>query len=135
LLLRFYAPDSGSIELDGVDLRRIARDSLLAQVAVVTQEPFLFDGSIRDNIRYGRPGADDAEIEAAARAAHVDEFVALLPDGYDSQVGEAGTRPPGRPRHRITNARPPPQKPALPVFDQAPTAPPAENERPAAGPP
>src|SRR5262249_53341795 len=124
LLLRFYAPDSGSIELDGVDLRRIARDSLLAQVAVVTQEPFLFDGSIRDNIRYGRPGADDAEIEAAARAAHVDEFVALLPDGYDSQVGEAGTPPPGGPRPRLTNARAPPQHPAPPLFSHAPPPPP-----------
>jgi len=129
LLLRFYAPDSGSIELDGVDLRRIARDSLLAQVAVVTQEPFLFDGSIRDNIRYGRPGADDAEIEAAARAAHVDEFVALLRDGYDSQVGEAGTRLSGGQRQRITIARALLKNPALLIFDEATSALDAKSER------
>ena len=69
LMLRFYDPDSGSIEIDGVDLRQLQRDSLLDQVAVVSQEPFLFEGSRGDNIRYGRPGASDGEVEAAARAA------------------------------------------------------------------
>jgi len=129
LLLRFYEPDSGSIELDGVDLRRIARDSLLAQVAVVTQEPFLFDGSIRDNIRYGRPGASDAEIEAAARAAHVDEFVTALPDGYDTEVGESGARLSGGQRQRVTIARALLKNPALLIFDEATSSLDAKSER------
>jgi subfamily B ATP-binding cassette protein MsbA len=129
LLLRFYEPDSGSIELDGVDLRRIARDSLLAHVAVVTQDAFLFDGSIRDNIRYGRPDASDAEVEAAARAAHVDEFVAGMPDGYATQVGESGTRLSGGQRQRVTIARALLKNPTLLIFDEATSSLDAKSER------
>jgi subfamily B ATP-binding cassette protein MsbA len=129
LLLRFYDPDDGSIEVDGVDLRRLARDSWLAQVAVVTQDPFLFTGTIRDNVRYGRPEATDAEVEAAARAAHVDEFARALPDGYDTEVGEEGTQLSGGQRQRITIARAILRSPAVLVLDEATSSLDAQSER------
>lgn len=129
LLLRFYEPVSGSIEIDGVDLRRIARDSLFEQVAVVGQEAFLFAGTIRDNIRYGRPGATDAEIEAAARTAHVDEFVAPLPAGYDTPIGEAGAKLSGGQRQRVTIARALLKNPTFLIFDEATSALDAKSEQ------
>ena len=129
LLLRFYDPDAGSIEIDGIDLRRIERSSLLSQIAVVTQEPFLFAGSIRDNLRYGRPDASDAEIEAAARAAHVDEFVETLPNGYETDVGDAGVMLSGGQRQRITIGRAILKNPAILIFDEATSALDAKSER------
>jgi subfamily B ATP-binding cassette protein MsbA len=129
LLLRFYDPDSGSIEIDGVDLRRIERASLLAHIAVVTQEPFLFAGSIRDNLRYGRPDATEAEIEAAARAAHVDEFIETLPGGYETDVGDAGVMLSGGQRQRITIGRAILKNPAILIFDEATSALDAKSER------
>ena len=129
LLLRFYDPDSGSIEIDGIDLRRIERASLLAHIAVVTQEPFLFAGSIRDNLRYGRPDATEAEIEAAARAANVDEFVDTLPAGYETDVGDAGVMLSGGQRQRITIGRAILKNPAILIFDEATSALDAKSER------
>jgi ABC-type multidrug transport system fused ATPase/permease subunit len=129
LLLRFYDPDSGAIEVDGVDLRKIARRSWLEHVAVVTQDPFLFSGTIRENIRYGRPEASEAEVRAAARAAHVEEFAALLPDGYDTDVGEAGVRLSGGQRQRITIARAILKNPSVLIFDEATSALDAKSER------
>jgi subfamily B ATP-binding cassette protein MsbA len=129
LLLRFYDPDSGSIEIDGADLRRISRDSLLDQVAVVTQEPFLFAGSVADNLRYGRPDASDAEVREAARAAHVDEFAERLPQGYDTEVGELGAQLSGGQRQRITIARAILKDPAILIFDEATSALDAKSER------
>ena len=129
LLLRFYDPDAGSIEIDGVDLRRVARDSLLAQVAVVAQEPFLFAGTIRDNIRYGRPSANDADVEAAARAAYVDEFTNGLPLGLDTPIGDAGVRLSGGQRQRVTIARALLKNPALLIFDEATSALDAQSEQ------
>jgi subfamily B ATP-binding cassette protein MsbA len=129
LLLRFHDPEAGSIEIDGVDLRRIERASLLAQIAVVTQEPFLFSGSIWDNLRYGRPDASDAEIEAAARAAHIDEFVETLPNGYQTDVGDAGVMLSGGQRQRITIGRAILKDPAILIFDEATSALDAKSER------
>jgi ATP-binding cassette subfamily B protein len=129
LLLRFHDPDAGSIEIDGVDLRRIERASLLRHIAVVTQEPFLFSGSIWDNLRYGRPDASEAEIEGAARAAYVDEFVETLPNGYQTDVGDAGVMLSGGQRQRITIGRAILKDPAILIFDEATSALDAKSER------
>jgi subfamily B ATP-binding cassette protein MsbA len=129
LLLRFYDPDAGAIEVDGVDLRRISRGSWLEHVAVVTQEPFLFAGTIRENIAYGRPGASEAELREAARVAHVDEFLDRLPRGWDTDVGDAGTLLSGGQRQRITIARAVLKNPEVLIFDEATSALDAKSER------
>jgi subfamily B ATP-binding cassette protein MsbA len=129
LLLRFYDPEKGAIELDGVDLRRIDRDDFLSRVAVVTQEPFLFAGTIAQNIRYGRPDATDAEVESAARAAHVDEFVATLPDGFATEVGDVGVKLSGGQRQRVTIARAILRNPDILIFDEATSSLDAKSER------
>ena len=105
LIPRFYEADSGVITLDGADVRDLALKSLRGQIALVTQEPFLFDDSIRANIAYSRPAATEAEIVAAAEAAAADEFIRQIPGGYDAQVGEAGARLSGGQRQRIAIAR------------------------------
>jgi len=129
LLMRFYDPDSGQIAFDGIDLRAVERDSLLAQIAVVGQEPFLFDASIRENLRYGRPNATEAQILAAAHAAHVDEFVNQLPDGYDTEVGSVGVRLSGGQRQRITIARAILRDPSILIFDEATSSLDSKSER------
>jgi subfamily B ATP-binding cassette protein MsbA len=129
LLMRFYDPDAGRIEYDGVDLRAIERDSLLAQIAVVGQEPFLFDASIRENLLYGRPDASEEQIVAAARAAHVDEFVRQLPEGYDTEVGSVGVRLSGGQRQRITIARAILRDPSILIFDEATSSLDSKSER------
>ncbi len=105
LVSRLYDPDSGTISINGRDLRDYTQDSLREAVAVVSQDVFLFGSSVRDNIRYGRLDAADAEVEAAARAANAHEFVALLPEGYDTLVGERGVQLSGGQRQRIAIAR------------------------------
>ncbi|MCZ6692247.1 MAG: ABC transporter ATP-binding protein [Planctomycetota bacterium] len=105
LLLRFYDPARGSVEIDGVDLRKIQRTSLLRHLAVVSQDPFLFNSSIRDNIRYGKKEATDEEIESAARAANIHDLIIALPEGYETVVGERGTSLSGGERQRVTIAR------------------------------
>ena len=129
LLLRLHDPTSGAVMIDGVDIRRIRRDSLLDHMAVVTQEPFLFDGSIGDNIRYGRPDADEAQVLNAARVAHVDEFVERLPEGYDTEVGAAGARLSGGQRQRITIARAILRDPDILIFDEATSSLDSKSER------
>ncbi|MFH8385667.1 ABC transporter ATP-binding protein [Kitasatospora sp. NPDC018058] len=106
LIPRFFDVDSGSVRIGGVDVRDIAGDVLLRQVALVFQEPFLVAGTVEENIRLARPEATDAEVRAAARAAAAHDFiVGELPDGYRSQVGERGSRLSGGQRQRITIAR------------------------------
>jgi subfamily B ATP-binding cassette protein MsbA len=105
LIPRFYDVDGGRVTIDGLDVRGVTLASLRRRVALVTQEPFLFDDSIRANIAYARNEASQAEIEAAARAAAAHDFIVGLPDGYDTRVGEAGARLSGGQRQRIAIAR------------------------------
>ena len=105
LVPRFYDPDEGRITIDGTDIREYTRNSLLEHMAIVTQEPFLFNASIRENIEYGKPGASIEEIEAAAKAANAHEFIMQLPRGYETVVGERGANLSGGQGQRLTIAR------------------------------
>jgi len=105
LVPRFYDPTGGRVLIDGQDLKDVTVDSVRAISALVTQEPFLFDDTIRANIAYGRADATDEEIREAARNAAADEFISQLPNGYDSLVGEAGQKLSGGQRQRIAIAR------------------------------
>ncbi len=127
LLLRLWDPTAGGIEVDGIDLRKLKRTSWLDHVAVVTQEPFLFSGTIRDNILYGRPNATEAEMLAAARAARVDEFADR--EGYDREVGDSGVMLSGGQRQRITIARAILKRPDVLIFDEATSALDTQSEK------
>jgi ATP-binding cassette, subfamily B, bacterial len=105
LLPRFYDPTAGVVEIDGVDLRHYRLESLRRQIALVLQPPLVFPLSIRDNIAYGRPGADAAAIDRAARLACIDQMIAALPDGYDTIIGEAGVALSEGEKQRVTIAR------------------------------
>lgn len=105
LLQRFYDVESGAIEIDGQDISKVTKQSLRGSIAYVSQAPYLFEGTIRDNIRYGRPSATDAEIEQAARLAAADEFIRQQPQGYDTPVGENGATLSGGQRQRVSIAR------------------------------
>ena len=105
LLTRFYDAHSGHVRLDGYDVRDLKLESLRAQISVVLQEPLLFGATIRENVRYGRLGASDDEVEAAARAANAHDFVCALPKGYDTRLGERGALLSGGERQRISVAR------------------------------
>jgi ABC-type multidrug transport system fused ATPase/permease subunit len=105
LLLRLYDPDSGVITFDGVDVRNCSVASVRRQIALVPQDPWLLDGSIRDNIAFGRPAVTDLDIRLAARTALLEPFVRDLPDGYDAVVGEGGVRLSGGQRRRLALAR------------------------------
>jgi len=102
---RFHDPNEGSITVDGTDIREFRRESLLKNIAIVTQDPFLFNASIRENIAYGKANATHDEIVAAARAANIDEFIDTLPEGYDTVVGEGGGKLSGGQKQRLTIAR------------------------------
>lgn len=105
LLQRFYDVEAGSIEIDGQDISRVTKQSLRGSIAYVSQQPYLFEGTIRDNIRYGRPGATDLEIEQAAGQAAADDFIRQQPQGYDTPVGENGVTLSGGQRQRVSIAR------------------------------
>lgn len=105
LLCRFYDPTGGGITFDGRDLRDLELGWLRRQVGLVSQDTFLFAGTVRDNILYGRLEASEEEVEAAARAAHAEEFILELPDGYETEIGERGIRLSGGQRQRLTLAR------------------------------
>jgi ATP-binding cassette subfamily B protein len=105
LIPRFYDASGGSIAVDGVDVRRLKEDSLLSRVGIVPQETILFSGTIRDNIRYGRPSASDEEVVAAAKAAQAHDFIMSFPQGYDSHVEERGSNLSGGQKQRIAIAR------------------------------
>ena len=129
LLLRFYDPETGYIRIGGVDLREVSSSNLHDQMAVVSQDTMLFNDTIRANIRMGRPGATDTEIEAAARAAHADGFIREKPLGYDTVVGERGNSLSGGQRQRIAIARAILRNSPILILDEATSALDAESER------
>jgi ATP-binding cassette subfamily B protein len=128
LLQRLYAPTSGSVLLDGHDIDELKQRSVRAQIGVVLQEGMLFSDSVRDNIAFGRPGATQAEIEAAARAANAHEFICKLEHGYDTPVGERGCKLSGGERQRIAIARALLKDAPILILDEATSALDAENE-------
>ena len=119
LITRFYDPSEGSIEIDGHDSRDIKLKALRQQVGVVLQDPFLFQGTVADNIGYSKPGATRHEIIAAAKAANAHEFIVKFPDGYDTMVGERGARVSGGERQRISIARAILKNPRILILDEA----------------
>jgi len=129
LLLRFYDPQQGSIVVDGAAVRDLQLQDLRSRIGLVPQEPVIFSASALDNIRYGRPGATDAEVQAAARGAYADDFIRALPEGYGTYLGERGVRLSGGQRQRIAIARAMLKNPPLLLLDEATSALDAESER------
>ncbi len=129
LLPRFIDPDGGRVLIDGRDLREATLASLRRQIGIVTQEPFLFSGTIEDNIRYGRPGASEEEVWQAARVANAFDFIGALPEGFRTQVGERGQRLSGGQIQRIALARAIINNPPLLILDEATSAVDAESDR------
>ncbi len=128
LLQRLYEPTSGSIRVDGMDLRSLKQRSLRRQIGVVLQDSLLFNDTVRNNIAYGRPGASQREIEAAARAANAHDFIMRLPNGYDTVVGERGGILSGGEKQRIAIARALLKDPPILILDEATSALDAESE-------
>ncbi|MFY0309617.1 ABC transporter transmembrane domain-containing protein [Leisingera sp. D0M16] len=129
LLQRFYDPNQGAVKLDGVALKHLQRDEFRRHIALVPQDPVIFAASARENIRFGRPDASDAEVEAAAKAAAAHEFISKLPDGYDSFVGERGVMLSGGQKQRIAIARAILRDAPVLLLDEATSALDAESER------
>ncbi len=122
LLCRFYEPTEGSIEIDGLNLKKIRRGSLLKQIAIVSQETFLFNDTIRNNISYGKPEATLDEIKEASRAAYIADFIEGLPQGYETIIGERGVKLSGGERQRLAIARALLKNPRILLLDEATSA-------------
>ncbi|MFG2082225.1 ABC transporter ATP-binding protein [Micromonospora tulbaghiae] len=129
LISRLHDPDAGRITIDGIDLRDLRPADLAAVVGVVSQETYLLHATVRDNLRYARPDATDADIEAAARAARIHDLIAALPDGYDTMVGSRGHRFSGGEQQRLAIARTLLRNPRILVLDEATSALDTETER------
>ncbi|NAP00430.1 ATP-binding cassette domain-containing protein [Halomonas sp. MG34] len=128
LIPRFYDVDQGGITIDGLDLRDMTKESLRAQIGIVQQDVFLFTGTLRENIAYGKLDATNEEIEKAARQAHMEEFIKELPDGYETQVGERGLKLSGGQKQRIAIARMFLKNPPILILDEATSALDTETE-------
>ncbi|MBY3260858.1 ABC transporter ATP-binding protein [Rhizobium laguerreae] len=129
LIPRFYDVEAGAIRIDGIDIRDVTLASLRRHVGVVQQDVYLFAGTVAENLRYGRPDASDAELEAAARAANAHDFIIALPHGYDTDIGQRGVKLSGGQRQRITIARAFLKNPEILIFDEATSALDNESER------
>ena len=129
LMYRFYDVDAGNIRVDGRDLRDITQKSLRAAIGIVPQDTVLFNDTILYNIQYGRPAAEREEVEAAARAAHIHDFIVTLPDGYETQVGERGLKLSGGEKQRVAIARALLKNPAILIFDEATSALDSQSEK------
>ncbi len=129
LLMGFYPVETGNVLIGGAPIGALSLDALRAQSAYVPQDPFLFDATIRENLRFGQPGASNAALEAAARAAHAHEFIQELPEGYDARVGERGVKLSGGQRQRIALARAILKDAPILLLDEATSALDAESER------
>lgn len=122
LLPRFYDVDEGSIRIDGLDVRQVTQSSLRRAIGIVQQDVFLFADTIRENIRYGRPGASDEEVEAAAKRAEIYDDIMAMPDGFDTYVGERGTLLSGGQKQRVSIARIFLKDPPILILDEATSA-------------
>ncbi|MEY3981336.1 MAG: hypothetical protein RLZZ281_205 [Pseudomonadota bacterium] len=129
LLYRFYDVDRGAIRIDGQDIRDLTQSSLRAAIAIVPQDTVLFNDTLEYNIRYGRPSASDAEVAAVAEAAHLSRFIASLPDGLNTRVGERGLKLSGGEKQRVAIARALLKNPAILIFDEATSALDSESEK------
>ena len=129
LLPRFYEVGSGRITVDGMDIRTLKQDSLRSHIGIVQQDLYMFNGTVRENIAYGRPDAKDEEIIAAAEKANIHDFIMTLPDGYDTRVGERGVRLSGGQKQRISIARVFLKDPEILILDEATSALDNESER------
>ncbi|MCP4236955.1 MAG: ATP-binding cassette domain-containing protein, partial [Aestuariibacter sp.] len=119
LLFRFYDPVSGAVRIDDQDISTVTQHSLRQHIGIVPQDTVLFNDTIGENIRYGRPDATEQEIQQAIRLAHLEQFIASLPDGINTQVGERGLKLSGGEKQRVAIARAILKRPAIMVFDEA----------------
>ncbi|WP_240033962.1 ABC transporter ATP-binding protein [Planococcus salinus] len=129
LIPRFYDIQEGSITIDGIDIRDMTKHSLRSHIGIVQQDVFLFTGTIRENIAYGKRGASDEEVLAAAKKAHLEDFVNKLPEGYDTQIGERGLKLSGGQKQRLAIARMFLKNPPILILDEATSALDTETER------
>src|SRR5690606_28180023 len=129
LLFRFYDVDAGRITIDGQDIRTVTQDSLRKAIGVVPQDTVLFNDTIYYNIAYGRPDATREEVERATRLAHLDGFIAQLPEGFETRVGERGLKVSGGEKQRIAIARMLLKDPPILIFDEATSSLDSESER------
>nr|WP_275983824.1 ABC transporter ATP-binding protein [Paenibacillus hamazuiensis] len=129
LIPRFYETSEGTIKIDGTDIKHVKLRSLRSHIGIVQQDVYLFSGTVKENIRYGKPGATDAEIVEAAKHANAHEFIMSLPGGYDAQIGQRGVKLSGGQKQRISIARVFLKNPSILIFDEATSALDTESER------